>query len=327
MLRTDAAPVRLAPPRLGVVVSVVVPLFDEQANLSELYRRLTATLAETMFEYELVFVDDGSRDATARMLATLAAKDRRVTAIHFSRNFGHQAAVSAGLEHARGDAVIVMDGDLQDPPETLPQFIARWREGHDVIYAVRRKRKENAFKRLGYFAFYRLMRAVGDLDLPLDAGDFCLLDRKAVDALNRLPERVRFVRGLRRFVGFRQVGLEYERDRRAAGTPKYTLRKLVALAVDGLFNFSRFPLRLISVAGVMMLLTAAGLGIAAGVNDSATLALAAAIAGASGVQFMALGILGEYLRRIMLEVKGRPSYIIREIQSSSITPSRSCLVA
>lgn len=294
-------------------VSVVVPLYDEEANLPELHRRLSLTLSETLLDYELLFVDDGSRDATPRMLANLVADDPHTTALHFSRNFGHQAAVSAGLEHARGDAVIVMDGDLQDPPEVLPRFLAKWREGHDVVYAVRRKRKEGVFKRLCYFGFYRLMRSASDLDLPLDAGDFCLLDRQAVDALNRLPERVRFVRGLRRFVGFRQTGLEYERDRRAAGVPKYTLRKLVGLAVDGLFNFSAFPLRLVLGGGVLAGIASVILAVLALVQASATLGLLAAIAFASALQFLALGVLGEYSRRILLEVKGRPAYIVREI--------------
>ena len=176
--------------------------------------------------YELVFVDDGSCDATPRLLDEIQAGDSRVSVIHLSRNFGHQAAVTAGLDHARGRAVVVMDGDLQDPPEVIPRLVERWSEGLDVVYAVRRNRKEGPAKRLGYFAFYRLLNAISDLRIPLDSGDFCLMDRKVVDAINALPERARFVRGLRTFVGFRQSGVEYDREARGAGRPKYTFRAL-----------------------------------------------------------------------------------------------------
>lgn len=306
-----------------MLVSVVVPLFDEEENLPELYRRLTAVLSPVLFEVELLFVDDGSRDATARMLAAIVSQDSRVTVLQFSRNFGHQAAISAGLEHAQGDAVIVMDGDLQDPPEVLPRFIEKWREGYEVVFATRRKRKENVFKRLGYYGFYRLMRLASDLDLPQDAGDFCLIDRRAVDALNRLPERVRFVRGLRRFVGYRQTGLEYERDRRAAGMPKYTMRKLFGLAFDGLFNFSAFPLRCLIGCGVLAGFLGLCLAVAALLQTSVLLGLMAFISGAMTLQFFAMGILGEYLRRILLEVKGRPAYIVREILRHDETAARS----
>ncbi|CAN5194134.1 glycosyltransferase family 2 protein [soil metagenome] len=297
----------------SALLSVVVPLYDEQETLPELYRRLTATLQTLQMPYELVFVDDGSRDATPRLLAMLSAKDANVVAVHLSRNFGHQAAVSAGLDHARGDVVAVMDGDLQDPPEELPRFLAAWRQGFEVVYAVRRKRKEHALKRLSYYAFYRLFNRVSDLDMPLDAGDFCLLDRKAVDALTRLPERVRFVRGLRRFVGFKQIGVEYERDRRAAGVPKYTLRRLIGLAVDGLFNFSAFPLRLITGTAFVSLFAATILTAFAIATPSQILTLLAIVCGFSGVQFLALSIVGEYLRRILLEVKGRPTYIVADV--------------
>lgn len=298
----------------------MVPLFDEEGNLPELHRRLSASLGRCNCDYELLFVDDGSRDATPRLLAALAEQDERVSVLSLSRNFGHQAAVSAGLDHAAGDAVIVMDGDLQDPPEELPRLVERWRTGCEVVYAVRRKRKERAAKRLGYFAFYRLMRWGGDVDLPLDSGDFCLMDRKAVDALARLPERDRFVRGLRRFVGFRQAGLEYERDRRAAGVPKYTLRRLTGLALDGVFNFSALPARLVAAAAIPTLGAALVLAALAAANRSALLAALALVALLASGQFLALGVLGEYLRRILREVKGRPTYIVRDFHRS-IAPS------
>jgi dolichol-phosphate mannosyltransferase len=305
----------------SVAVSVVVPLYDEEANLLELYERLTQTLQAELFEYEIVFVDDGSKDRTTEMLQRICSLDHRVAALRLSRNFGHQAAVTAGLDHARGDAVIVMDGDLQDPPEVLPRFLRKWKEGFDVVYAVRRKRKENILKRFCYRGFYRLMSRVGEIDLPSDSGDFCLLDRKAVDALNRLPERSRFVRGLRRFVGFRQTGLEYERDRRAAGAPKYTFRKLFALAIDGLFNFSQFPLRLIAGAGLLSGVICMASCLMMIVQFQIAVAWIAAASGLLALQMLAMSILGEYLRRILVEVKARPTYIIEEVITHRL-PSR-----
>ncbi len=188
-------------------ISVVVPLHNEQETLVELYRRLSLALRSLGMTYEIVLVNDGSRDATPGMIARLQESDPALVALHLSRNFGHQAAVTAGLDHARGSTVAIMDGDLQDPPELLPELVALWREGYDVVYAVRQRRQEGLLKRLGYFAFYRLMRALSDLEIPLDSGDFCLMDRQVVEALKALPERLRFVRGLRSFVGFRQVGL------------------------------------------------------------------------------------------------------------------------
>src|SRR4051794_30961835 len=181
-------------------LSVVVPLYNEERVVNLLLRRLVESLRGLRSSYELVFVDDGSRDATSWLLDEIQAGDPRVSVIHLSRNFGHQPAVTAGLDHARGRAVVVMDGDLQDPPEVIPRLVERWSEGSDVVYAVRRNRKEGPAKRLGYFAFYRLLNAIGDLEIPLDSGDFCLMDRRVVDALNALPERARFVRGLRTFV-------------------------------------------------------------------------------------------------------------------------------
>ena len=243
-------------PRLGdrdgrpPVLSVVVPLFDEQATLAELHRRLDRVLGPRVDRYEIIFVDDGSRDGTPALLDALAETDPRVRPIHLSRNFGHQAAVSAGLDHARGDAVIVLDGDLQDPPEVIPQLVDLWRAGHDVVYAVRVNRKEGPLRRAGYWAFYRLLRALSDIEMPLDSGDFCLMDRKVVDVLRHLPERLRFLRGLRAFAGFRQVGLRYDRAGRAAGASKYSTRALVRLAVDGLVSFSSYPLRLVTYLGI-----------------------------------------------------------------------------
>jgi glycosyltransferase involved in cell wall biosynthesis len=298
-------------------ISVVVPLYNEQENVAELHRRLTGAMGPLNLPYEIVLVDDGSGDETPALIDQLARRDPHVGVIHLSRNFGHQPAVSAGLDHARGRAVMVMDGDLQDPPEVIPQFVARWREGFDVVYAVRRRRKEGPLKRLGYFAFYRLLGLVAELDIPLDAGDFCLMDRRVVEVLNALPERKRFIRGLRTYVGFRQTGLAYERAARDAGRPKYALRALVALAVDGLISFSSSPLRLVTRIGLVSALVALGLAVwvvrDAYNHQTAPRGWASTIVIVlfmGSVQLISLGIIGEYIRLIFLETKGRPTYIV-----------------
>ena len=228
------------------MVSVVVPLCNEAEGVDELYRRLSVALGSSGVDYEILLVDDGSSDATADRIDELAIDDDRLVVLHLSRNFGHQAAVSAGIDHATGQAVILMDGDLQDPPEVVPLFVGVWQQGYDVVYGIRRHRKEGLLKRVGYAAFYRLWNAISDLDIPLDSGDFCLMDRRVVDVIRHLPERMRFIRGLRSFVGFRQIGLPYERAAREAGTSKYSLRALVGLAIDGLVSFSSYPLRLVT---------------------------------------------------------------------------------
>jgi len=305
------------PPAEGPDLSVVVPLYNEERVVGPLYRRLVAALGAEGRSYELIFVDDGSRDATPWLLDEIRAIDPAVAVVHLSRNFGHQPAVTAGLDHARGAAVIVMDGDLQDPPEVLSRFVARWEEGFDVVYAVRRARKEGWPKRLGYFAFYRLLNAIGDLEIPLDSGDFCLMDRKVVDALKALPERTRFVRGLRTFVGFRQVGLEVERAARAGGRPKYTFRALVGLAVNGVVGFSGYPLRLLAYLGLATSALAAALTgwvcLDAFAHHTAPRGWASVIVAVlfmGSMQMIGLGIVGEYVRRIFLEAKGRPPYIV-----------------
>ena len=301
----------------AIMLSVVVPLFNEQETIAELHRRLTEVLSCIGVTYEILIVDDGSRDATPRLVRDLQDEDPRLVAVHLSRNFGHQAAVSAGLDHARGRAVVVMDGDLQDPPEVIPRLLARWRAGADVVYAVRRRRKEGPIKRFGYFAFYRLLRAIGDVAIPVDSGDFCLLDRRVVDAVKSLPERSRFIRGLRTFVGFRQVGIDYDREARSAGRSKYPFPALVRLAVDGLVSFSGYPLRLVSylgflTAGVSLLLTAWVLLDAFHHHTAprgwASLAVLLLFVGS--IQLLSLGIIGEYVRLIFLETKGRPTYIV-----------------
>ena len=304
-------------------ISVVVPLFNEQENVPELHRRLVQALDFLGEPYEIVFVDDGSRDQTPRLIDELQEADPNLSVVHLSRNFGHQPAVSAGLDHASGQAVIVMDGDLQDPPEIIPEFVERWRAGTDVVYAVRRRRKEGAMKRMGYHAFYRILNAISDLDIPLDSGDFCLMDRRVVDALRGLPERARFVRGLRTFVGFRQTGLDYERAAREAGRPKYSLKALVGLAVDGLVSFSSYPLRLVTYLGVCA--AALALSLVCWVLIEAVTqihylprgwaSLAVIVLFMGAVQLISLGIIGEYIRLIFVEAKRRPTYIVGQYRS------------
>jgi polyisoprenyl-phosphate glycosyltransferase len=308
-------PPRGKPPLL----SVVIPLFNEEAIVGQLHRRLLDSLDPLGEPYEILFVNDGSRDDTPGRLERIQDESPQVSVIHLSRNFGHQAAVSAGLEYARGRAVVVMDGDLQDPPEVLPQFLESWREGYDVVYAVRTQRKEGPIKRLCYFLFYRIMNAISDIDIPLDSGDFCLMDRKVVEVLVGLPERMRFVRGLRTFVGFKQTGLVYERAAREAGKPKYTLRSLISLAIDGLVSFSGYPLRLLAYLGVATAF-ASGLVtvwvlIDALSNHTAPRGWAsvmAAILFVGSIQLIGLGVVGEYIRLIFLESKRRPTYIVGE---------------
>ncbi|MCC6422271.1 MAG: glycosyltransferase family 2 protein [Phycisphaerales bacterium] len=311
------------------MLSIVLPAYNEQEVLGKTYARFTAmgpVLEKWGLDYELLFVNDGSRDGTADLLNELAQRDGHVRAVHLTRNFGHQSAITAGLTVARGDAVAIMDCDLQDPPEVLPQFLAKWREGFQVVYAVRKKRKEWFGKRLAYWSFYRLLAAISDLKIPLDSGDFCVMDRSAVNLLNSLPERQRFVRGLRTWVGLRQTGVEYERDARAAGQPQYTLAKLIKLAMDGLVSFSSVPLKLVTRLGILgviagMMLGLWGVGVTIyewsghiqGRTPRGWASVACLVLFTSSVQMISLGVIGEYLSRIFLEVKGRPTFLIASI--------------
>ncbi|HWQ12456.1 MAG TPA: glycosyltransferase family 2 protein [Roseiflexaceae bacterium] len=306
--------------RARPTLSVVIPVYDEEENLPALYGRLTAALDGVGLSYEIIFVDDGSRDGSLALLHGLAGRDARVVVVELARNFGHQVAISAGLDHAQGEGVIVMDADLQDPPEVLPRFIAAWRAGHDVVYAVREGRKEGALLRLAYAAFYRLLRRVAQIDIPLDAGDFCIMDRRVVELLSGMPERNRFVRGIRSWVGLSQVGLPYEREGRYAGRPKYTVSRLVYLALDGLVSFSFLPLRVITALGfavsLMSILLAAFYAIqklTVGLNPPGFATLTVAIFFLSGIQLITIGVIGEYVGRIFEEVKQRPLYVLRRV--------------
>jgi polyisoprenyl-phosphate glycosyltransferase len=302
------------------IISVVIPVYDEQDNLPLLYQRLTAVLEETEPDYQVVFVDDGSRDGSLNILRELVEKDERVILIELARNFGHQVAISAGLDYALGQGVVIMDADLQDPPEVLPQFIAKWREGHDVVYAIRTTRKENWLMRIAYAAFYRLLSKIANIHIPLDAGDFCIMDRKVVDLLVGMPERNRFVRGIRSWVGLDQVGLAYQREARNAGKPKFTLTRLVYLALDGLISFSYLPLRAITVMGFGVSLISICLAVfyavkrlTVGLSPPGFATTIVAILFLAGMQLITIGVIGEYIGRIFEEVKRRPLYVVRKV--------------
>ncbi len=304
---------------MSVELSIVVPIYDEQESVPELYRRLSETLAKTVASYEIVMVDDGSHDRTWELIRGLAARDARVKGLSFSRNFGHQMAFTAGLDHVDGDAVVIMDADLQDPPELIPELVARWREGYDVVYAVRAKRHgETAFKLLTAAAFYRTLRAITNVDIPIDTGDFRLMSRQAVAAFRRFSEHHRFTRGMVSWLGFRQVGVPYARAARHAGETKYPLKKMLRLASDGITSFSYLPLQLASWVG----LAVAGLAglalvgtVAAKLAGSGLPWMWVAIAGLGvlgGAQLIALGLLGEYVGRVFDDVRGRPLYLVQE---------------
>jgi len=300
-------------------VSVVVPIFNEEETLEALYRRLHQVLDAGAEAYEVIFVNDGSRDGSEDLLREFHRRTPAFKTINFSRNFGHQVAVTCGLDHAAGDAIIVMDGDLQDPPEVLPALIERWREGYEVVYAVRQGRKENVFKRAAYKAFYWILHRVSYLDIPLDSGDFSLVDRRVVEVLRAMPERNRFVRGLRTWAGFRQIGYEYAREARYAGESKYSLGKLLKLAFDGLVSYSYVPLRLVSNVGLLVsgsalaymgyLLLARLFGDVPIQGWTSTVVIELFL---GGVQLLSLGVIGEYVGRIFEEVKQRPHYIVRD---------------
>ncbi len=299
--------------------SVILPVFNEESNLDSLYTRITGVMQRLGPSYEIIFVNDGSRDRTQEYAVALHHKDKKVKIVSFSRNFGHQTAVSAGLKYASGEIIAILDADLQDPPEVLPDFFNKIREGYDTVYAIRTNRKENALKRFVYSLFYRILRTVANIDIPLDSGDFCVMNRRMVDAINMLPERNRFVRGLRSWVGFRQTGLTYERAARASGTSKYTMSKLFKLAFDGIFSFSYVPLQLITWLGFAGMLTAFFGSVWAvyqrfftpnynAVPGFATTIILIMFIG--GLQLFSLGVVGEYMRRMFDEIKARPQYII-----------------
>jgi len=301
-------------------LSIIVPVYNEEEVLPEFCARLRAALTTVPCAAEILFVDDGSLDSTPELLEKLASEDERVRVLRFTRNFGHQAALCAGIDHCTGDAAVLMDADLQDPPELIPQFLEKWQQGYEVVYGVRTKREATRFLQVAYKAFYRVFRALSYIDVPRDAGDFSLMDRRVVDSLNLMPERDRFLRGLRAWVGFKQIGVPYVRPERMFGVTTNNLIKNIAWARKGIFSFSYVPLELISY-------------LAFGVTTLAALALVfylvvyfirpPAVGGVmtlivvtlflGGIQLLCLAIIGDYLGRVFEEVKQRPLFVVKSI--------------
>ena len=302
--------------------SLVIPVYNEETTIPELYRRLSAVMDLLGEPVELILVNDGSRDRTLSLIRDLHEKDPRVCYISLARNFGHQIAVTAGLNYVRGRAIVVLDADLQDPPELIPRLLEKWQQGYQVVYAQRtQRRQESLFKRLPAYVFYRLLRRFADVDIPLDTGDFCLMDRRVVDVLNAMPERNRYIRGLRSWVGLQQTSIRYERDPRFAGEVKYTFRKSLSLAGNGLVSFSRLPLRLSTYVGLLAAAVAVVMAVlvlywrivapTSPLTGFASIMIAMFFLGA--VQLVSIGILGEYVGRIYEEVQGRPLYVLSEV--------------
>ena len=302
--------------------SLVLPIYNEEETIPELVRRLGELMDRFDGDAEAILVDDGSSDSSYEMMVAARDVDPRFKLLRLSRNFGHQIAVTAGLDVASGDAVIVMDADLQDPPEVALDLAARWREGYDVVYAVREERHgDSPFKRATAAGFYRLFKRMSDVDVPLDVGDFRLVDRRALDAFRSMRESNRYVRGMFSWIGFRQVGVPFTREERFAGETKYPLRKMVKFATDGIVSFSAYPLRLALKVGFLVSAFSFVLGIVFLVSRLAGLysvpglaSIAVFVAFLGGIQLLLLGIVGEYIARIHDEVKGRPLYLVSETQ-------------
>ena len=299
--------------------SVVIPVFNEEENLELLYRRLSRVLEGLFEDYEIIFVDDGSTDNSLEIIGKFRKTNRRVKIISFSRNFGHQVAITAGTDYASGSAVIVMDADLQDPPEVIPRLVEKWREGYDTVYAIRESRQDPTLKRAIAFVFYRLFQRMSDVDVPVDTGDFRLMSRKVVDILKTMPERNKYLRGLASWVGFNQARIRYARDERYAGKRKYTLWQSARLAFDGITSFSQFPLRLaihlglvVSVVGFLYGAIMIILELVFGRIVPGWTTLMAAVIFLGGVQLFVVGIIGEYIGRIYIEVQQRPLYLIKQ---------------
>ena len=301
-------------------LTLVLPIYNEEAVIPELDRRLRAFLSTLEVTWEVVFVDDGSKDRSRELLRAMVRSEPRYRVFSFSRNFGHQAAITAGVDYARGDAVVVMDADLQDPPEVVSEMLSLWKQGYDVVYGVRRaRRRESFFKRATAAGFYRLLRSIVGVSIPVDTGDFRLMSRRVVLTLRSLREASRFVRGMVAWIGFKQTAVHYERDGRFAGETHYPMRKMIRFAIDGITSFSSVPLRIATVLGLL----AGGVGLVvagwavyvrlfnkAAVPGWATIMIAVTLAGSA--QLLIMGIIGEYIGRIYEEVKRRPLYVLEE---------------
>jgi dolichol-phosphate mannosyltransferase len=302
-------------------ISIVVPLFNEEQNIDVLFKRLTSLNDTSPFSLEFVFIDDGSSDMTPIIISQLALLHSNIKSILLSRNFGHQAAVSAGLLHASAsEAIFVIDGDLQDPPEMIGKFYEKLILGYDVIYGVRKTRKEGLMLKFSYKLFYRILSRISNIKIPLDSGDFCLMSRRVVDILNSMPEESRFLRGMRSWVGFAQIGIPYERDHRNAGKSKYSFLKLLNLALDGFFDFTKLPTRFIFILGfISMVISLSYLFYSLfmkyfySLNPEGFTGLLFIIVFISSIQMISISILGEYIVRIFFQTKGRPLFVINTI--------------
>ncbi|MBI2759667.1 MAG: glycosyltransferase family 2 protein [Chloroflexi bacterium] len=310
---------------MKITYSIIAPIYNELDNLSELHRRLHEVMDATRQPWELILVDDGSTDGSTEKIRELAKADKRVRPLIFARNFGHQIAITAGWDYARGAAVVIIDADLQDPPEVILDLAKKWKEGYEVVYAVRAEREgESWFKKFTASMFYRIIYRITDVKIPVDTGDFRLMDRKVVDVLKQMPERHRFPRGMSAWVGFKQIGVEYKRAARHSGVTKYPFRKMLRLALNAITSFSYFPLQVatffgffsagISILAIPIVIYMRIMGSGAFFGQATTLI---AVLFLGGVQLISLGILGEYIGRLYDEAKGRPLYIVRDGPKSS----------
>ena len=303
------------------LISIVVPMYFEEEVAQECYNRITAVMDSNHYNYELVFVNDGSTDRTIEILEQLAMKDNRTKVINFARNFGHQIAVTAGIDYAKGDAIVIIDADLQDPPEVIPELVNKWLEGYDVVYAKRKKRKgETWFKLLTAKYFYKFLNYMSDIDIPKDTGDFRIIDRKVADVFRKMTEKNRFVRGMFSWIGFSQTYIEYERDERFAGETKYPFKKMIKFASDGIIAFSTKPLRLVMTLGsasvlisIIVLLYSIIIRLFGHEVQPGWASIMVAITFFSGIQLLGLGIVGQYIARIYDESKNRPIYIVKDV--------------
>ncbi len=301
--------------------SIVIPVFNEEEMILQMYEKLVPFLNN---EDEVLFINDGSTDTTVNEIKSLIEKDRRLKLINFSRNFGHQPAITAGLQYSEGDVVIIMDCDLQDPPELIPELLKKWKEGYDVVHCIRKKRKESLFKRLSYKLFYWLYTRLSDFETLMDSGDFSLMSRRVVNEINKMEEKAKFIRGLNLFVGFRHTAIEYERPGRFKGETKYNLIKLVKLALDGIFSFTTFPLRIMSFLGFCLLLSSFimilvlvyyKLSYKLLLGHTMTYVL---ILFFGGINLFCFGIIGEYIGKIFYETKNRPFYIVESFVNMGV---------
>jgi polyisoprenyl-phosphate glycosyltransferase len=302
-------------------INLIVPLFNEEDVFHKLTERIDNLINQSEFSIEVILVDDGSIDKTPLLIKEKCEYDKNYIGVCLSRNFGHQLALTAGLRYATAkEAVLIIDGDLQDPPELLGKFFDYYKKGYDVVFAVRRKRKESVLKKISYKIFYRLMKKISYIDIPLDSGDFSLISMKVVDYLNQMPEESRFLRGMRSWIGFKQIGIEYEREERQDGQSKYSLKKLLKLALNGIFNFSEYPVKILIRLGLFSVLVSIAylfytmiMKLFFDSVPTGFTALLAVIILFGGVQLIGLGLLGEYILRIFFQVKNRPLFIVKDI--------------